>query len=146
VTPEGRVPRQCETCAFRPGSDAAREANNYIKARLCALGGVPFYCHEGTDWKDPASHVVKDYAELRGRGLRVCAGWKEETGRLARAGHFLKGRMFKRAFAIVGLESLILYLSKESDPEDKADALANLKRCFKRLTDSAHALKSKKGV
>lgn len=146
MTPEGRVPKQCETCAFRPGSEAARESNNYIKSRLCALGGVPFYCHEGTDWKDPASHVVKNYAELRARGIRVCAGWKAETGRLARAGHFVKGRLFKRAFAIIGLESLIIYLSKETDAEDKAEALANLKRCFGSLTRSGRSALKKKGA
>jgi hypothetical protein len=89
LKPEARVPRQCESCAFRLGSDAARESNNFIKSRLCALGGVPFYCHEGTDWKDPDSHVVKNYAELRERGPRVCAGWKAETGRVARAGFLL---------------------------------------------------------
>jgi hypothetical protein len=146
MTPESRVPHSCETCAFRPGSDAARESNNYIKARLCALGGLPFYCHEGTNWKDPHSHRVASHAELRARGIRVCAGWKAEVGRLADAGHFRKGRLFKRALAFVGLESLIIFLSKESDPEDKAEALASLKRTFGQLTRAGRAALKKKGA
>lgn len=132
-----REPRQCEGCAFKPGAAANREPHNFLKCQLAALGGFPFYCHEGQDWHSPESHAVANRSEIRARGIRICAGWKEATGKLAREGHFRDGRLLKRCFAIAGLEALSDFLHAGDDAEFKAESLATLKRVLTSLNRSA---------
>lgn len=50
-------PGQCGGCALKPGGKANLEANNHLVAIFCAIGGVPFHCHEQLGW----THDVEDY-------------------------------------------------------------------------------------
>lgn len=137
VLSASRVPRECEGCAFKPGAAANLEPNNFLKGQLCALGGLPFYCHDGQDWQDPESHTVATRREIRARGIRICAGWKSSVARLAREGHFRDGRVLKQCFAVAGLEALHGFLHAGEDVEFKAESLDQLKRILTGLTKSA---------
>ena len=37
---------RCATCAYRPGTEASRDETTLLTARLCAIAGEPFFCHE----------------------------------------------------------------------------------------------------
>lgn len=143
-----REPRQCVGCAFLPGAAANREPHNFLKCQLAALGGFPFYCHDGQDWRDPESHRTATRSEIRRRGIRICAGWKEAVAKLAREGHFNEGRLLKRCFAIAGLEALDGFIHAGDDAEFKAESLATLKRVLTSLNRSARLsrARSRKGA
>lgn len=143
-----REPRECEGCAFKSGAAANREPNNFLKAQLCALGALPFYCHDGQDWRDPESHSVATRREIRGRGIRICFGWKTAVGKLAREGHFREGRILKQCFAVAGLEALHGFLHAGDDAEFKAESLDRLKKILTSLNRSARLsrARSRKGV
>lgn len=38
---------RCETCAFRPGTEANRTAKTILSASKCLEGRRTFFCHEG---------------------------------------------------------------------------------------------------
>jgi protein gp37 len=44
-----------DTCAFTPGSVANLEPHNNVKAKLCVLGPLPFFCHQNIDWQNTPS-------------------------------------------------------------------------------------------
>jgi|ERR1700732_1421592 len=105
----------CDTCAFRAGSDTRREPYNAMKATLCELGGVPFYCHldrAGVDFhasedKPPASQ------------LRICEGWKKAMRVVAQNPVWRKNRSLRKAFAEIGIGALERLVDND-DPEDRA--------------------------
>lgn len=45
-----QCPGQCSGCALLPGAKANGEVDNNLTGMLCALGGIPFYCHEKMGW------------------------------------------------------------------------------------------------
>lgn len=116
------APAPCSGCALTCGAQANIEPHNQITAKLCVLGGSPFWCHEGKDWKDPANHGHMSKERFRALGLKICGGWVREVQRLAAAGYFKECRMWKAACAQLGIESLELYRA-ESDPAEKAELL-----------------------
>src|SRR5687768_13908566 len=93
--------KPCEGCAFTEGSEANREPYNALKAQLCILGGLPFYCHHDMDWRNPDAHKKKSRQAVR--QMEICAGWKREVAALARAGYFKANRLIKRAYGELGL-------------------------------------------
>jgi hypothetical protein len=122
---------QCKSCAFKKGTEANKEPHNNLKAQLCSLGAVPFYCHESIDWRDPDSHRMRTHGELRelrrAGKFQMCGGWQREVNRLARLGFFGTAfhRMVKRAYAMTGLEALAIFVASD-DAEDKRDARRQL--------------------
>src|SRR5688572_13119984 len=89
----------CEGCALTEGAAANCEAHNSLKVQLCVLGGIPFFCHDNIDWRNPEMHRATR-EQLRARGLRVCAGWKREVGDLAKSGYYKRARLIIRGFAL----------------------------------------------
>src|SRR5438105_11784385 len=78
------MPSPCEGCAFSPGAAANREPYNELRAEICKLGAVPFWCHHKMNWKKPS--VTEILASVR-EG-HICQGWKREVAKLARTGWF----------------------------------------------------------
>lgn len=68
----------CDTCAFRPGPGAHEEPYNRLRSNICAMSGVPFFCHEGIDWRgqDAMSRLP---GLLHSGDAHICAGWKERV-------------------------------------------------------------------
>lgn len=106
----------CAGCAFTEGSEANLEPQNNIKAQFCLLGGIPFYCHHARDGSIQSLQTVTP-AERRERiqtGLMiVCQGWRREVGKLAAEGYYTKAPAAKRAYAMLGLGALQIFLSEE---------------------------------
>lgn len=46
------MPDPCETCAFREDCETFDEPLNRLKSMICAMSGLPFYCHKGYDWRN----------------------------------------------------------------------------------------------
>lgn len=101
---------QCNECALLPGGEANCEPENNLKAALCALGGIPFWCHHGLDWQNPENHKAANRAEARAKvqelGMRICGGWAAEVARLKSVGYFNHIPEAKKAFAQVGIQAL----------------------------------------
>lgn len=111
----------CEGCALTKGAAANREPDNNLKAQLCVLGALPFYCHAGFDWKDPAAHTASR-RDARLRGIKICAGWKREVGSLAKTGYYKDRAPLKKEFAAIGITNLAAFLEAERGSQEKKDA------------------------
>lgn len=77
----------CDSCAFHPGAAAHNELYNRLRGEICAITGVPFWCHhgkDGTDYTNSSKFVSR--SEIRARGMRVCEGWKAEVRKHVAAG------------------------------------------------------------
>lgn len=72
----------CETCAFGPAG-AGKEPYNALRGEVCAAGAVPFWCHEGWDWKAGPPPP--------GQRLTICRGWQARVRE-----HRAKGRYADR--------------------------------------------------
>lgn len=84
---------KCDTCAFRPGTQANRSALTVLKARLCAQAGQPFHCHENAVFVTPSGKEIKthdrnridvigrvphgEYKPKAGEDWKICAGFME---------------------------------------------------------------------
>jgi hypothetical protein len=126
----------CTGCALTDGAAANCEPENNLKAMLCVLGGVPFYCHVGMDWQTDESHK-RTRRQAISLGIRppVCAGWKREVAALARTGYYRDRAPLKREFAILGLANLQTYVDASADSQEKQDALQVLGSVLEVLTD-----------
>jgi hypothetical protein len=102
----------CDGCVFTNGTAANLEPYNALKAVLCSLGGVPFYCHHNVKWRQPEAHRKRSRSEIR--KMDVCAGWKREISELAATGYFKSHRLIKRAHAELGLGALETFAGKLS--------------------------------
>lgn len=120
----------CDGCAFTKGSEANREPYNALKAQLCLLGGLPFYCHHNLDWRKAETHEKKPRRVVR--EMDICGGWKREVAALARAGYFKTHRLIKRAYAQIGLGALETFAS-ETDKREKATAKKALRGVIEAL-------------
>jgi hypothetical protein len=119
----------CGSCAFRDGSVTRHEPYNAIRAQICALGGVPFYCHRDMDGP------VGD--EFRGRlppGIpyTVCEGWKSEVRRRAKLSWWRESLRMRRTIARIALLHFEGFI--DSDPKRKKHHLAVFKRALHLLT------------
>ncbi len=93
--------QQCEGCAFRPGAQPGnQQPYNELRGEICALGGIPFYCHTGFDWQrlGRAEERPPTGAELRASG--TCAGWRARVRELNTTGHYRKGGKVRRWIAL----------------------------------------------
>lgn len=92
----------CGTCAFREASDTRGEPYNVMKATLCQLGGVPFYCHYSKDGEDFHASKSKPPVEQ----LQVCEGWKAAMREIKDDPRFNRSLRIRKAFAELGLGAL----------------------------------------
>jgi hypothetical protein len=74
----------CDTCAYRPGAEANTEAYNRFRSLICALTGVPFYCHHNFDWKTQRSRMTRP--EFRKLRPTLCEGWRREVKKHVKPG------------------------------------------------------------
>lgn len=115
----------CEGCAYTRGAAANTEPQNNIKAQLCLLGGIAFWCHHAVDGSIQDLSDVKSPMKLRegvqsGR-ITICQGWRRETRRLAETGWFSRGLRLKRVIAKLGIGALQIFISTD-DKERKEEA------------------------
>lgn len=124
---------QCDTCAFG-NSGAAKEANNALKGKICALGAIPFWCHHGKDGTeyDWQNSKLGPY-ELEQSNRKICAGWQAEVAKLKRRGFFDEFRAIRRAAARVAFRSLEIFIDKTVSLHKKERARVMLERCLKFL-------------
>lgn len=76
--PEIKMAERCATCAFRPGTPANLSYITQTKAKLCAMIGEPFLCHESPidAWCAGVSGIVESLWK-RGELLQE-PKWKRE--------------------------------------------------------------------
>ena len=79
--PELSPQTPCDTCAFGKAGGAT-EPHNRLKGQICALGGLPFFCHHAPDgreldWHGDSADYFRSLRNKKDR--RVCAGWKREV-------------------------------------------------------------------
>lgn len=135
----------CESCAFTEGSAANLEPKNNIKAQVCVMAGLPFYCHHGQDWQAPDASRRRSAAEMRAEGFETCAGWKREVCGLAAEGYFKKRRTMKKIFGELALGALEIWTSKDVDDEDKEDARGQFEKIFFKLVEERYPSQPKEG-
>jgi hypothetical protein len=116
------------------GAAANLEPHNHLRAMLCVLGAIPFWCHENIRWRRKGSNIVTP-KDLRNEGIQICAGWKREVARLAGAGYYKDHPDVTRFLAELGLGMLAILCSDESGEIDKEKAKDRLTRIFTRLTE-----------
>lgn len=118
----------CEGCAFTAGAQANLEPYNSLKAIICALGFLPFYCHHTRDGRDITDRPkTMSRAEMKQQQLVICAGWAAKTKRLRTAGHYvgrIKTLQYVAAYAVEQLDAMLDY--KTNDEEGRAQAKINL--------------------
>ncbi len=52
---------RCSGCALKVGVHANKEIVNRMTAMLCALGGIPFHCHDKLGWKEGDAGYPDEY-------------------------------------------------------------------------------------
>lgn len=128
----------CDTCAFRAGCIThEKEPHNRLKALICALGGLPFYCHysDAGDWSSTSiSKLNREESMTLRRDLPVCQGWKAEVKRLAGVGHFRKATRARRWVALHALRLVQRFIDSDN-PEEKADVERDLYRALDLLAE-----------
>jgi hypothetical protein len=131
----------CEGCAYTEGAAANLEPQNKLNGQLCVLGGIPFYCHhtksgEIIDLGHEATNIPEVRRELVQSGkMVICQGWKRETEEIARTGYYDRARDLKRAFALLGLGSLQIFITTD-DEAKKRVAARNLRNVILALNRS----------
>jgi hypothetical protein len=118
----------CASCAFTTGAEANLEPHNFIRAQLCLLGAIPFYCHHGADGtlRDVGSVTRAEQRVAVQTGFMViCQGWRREVNSLARSGYYARSAKSKRVYAELGLGALQIFTTTE-DGERKEWAAETL--------------------
>jgi hypothetical protein len=134
TTPKTRSPLPggrnigCDTCAFRAASVTRQEPYNAMKATLCDLGGVPFYCHHDKDGND--FHAATDKPPMS--QLRICQGWAAQMRERAADPAWRKDRSLRKAFAQMALGALELLVDNDSK-EDRARHLRTIRTAIEML-------------
>jgi hypothetical protein len=112
----------CDSCAFREASVTRREPYNTMKAMLCDLGGVPFYCHHDRSGHDfHADEVKPDVKELR-----ICQGWAAKMRERAKDPRWREGRKLRKSLAQLGLGALELLVDNK-DAQDRKSKLRTIR-------------------
>jgi hypothetical protein len=162
---------QCEGCAFKPGAAANREPWNRLRSMICALGGIPFYCHHGLDWKrgekavGDALVIIKHQAKLEeigipkaallrarlpikdGEKLHVCGGWRKAVGAIHAAHPTWFGGQdasVRRILALHALDSLEKWAGLK-DKKQKAEHWNFVKGAMDVILEDAKVIKLRIG-
>lgn len=115
----------CDTCAFRPGSVTHdEEPQNYLRGELCALGGLPFYCHHDRAGavQNPADLKMTRREAVQSGKTVICQGWRRAVKELAESGYFKDSPRLKRAYAELGLGALQVFIDEEKGPKKRMAA------------------------
>lgn len=112
----------CESCAFRLASETRREPYNTMKATLCDLGGVPFYCHYDKAGHDFHADEAKPVVEQ----LKVCEGWKQAMRKRSKDSRWMEGRTLRKSLAQLALGALELLVDNE-DAQDRKTKLRTIR-------------------
>lgn len=116
---------RCETCAFRPGTEANGSVLTRLKARLCAEAGEPFYCHEPIEDLTREGMIFSAaYVTLQEAGeLQLCGGYVRLVDSLQRAGFYERDEEWRRRTRR-GLLSLIERAEQDPTFEVTQEAFA----------------------
>jgi hypothetical protein len=122
----------CDTCALGEGKGAACEPYNALRAQICVLGGIPFACHAGFNWRGGKVEWFKVPRNQR----KMCGGWQREVRALSLKGYFDEYRSIRRAVAEVALDSIeeMIQCSAEDDESGNTEAKRKIERCLRILT------------
>ncbi len=124
--------KPCEGCAFSEGAAANQEPYNALRAQVCALGGIPFYCHHDMDWLGSGKRT---FTREEARQLKMCGGWQREVNRLAKSGYFKRASHFiMRGLAMAALDSIEIFVST-TDRDDKEHERKVIDRALARLVN-----------
>lgn len=116
----------CGSCAYREASITRHEPYNALRALICALGGIPFYCHQGFDWRTAKGRFPA------GAPRKVCEGWKREVALKAKDPEWRKTLWFRRAIAELTVGAVEQFVSEE-DPGEKKRLLRVMQRGIRKL-------------
>lgn len=111
---------QCDGCAFKPGGEANKEPYNSLRAHVCALGPIPFYCHHDVDWRAQhgwSASQVREQCRVAG----VCGGWTAEVQRLHARGFYNNFRVIRQAVAKQCLMAIELFTNDTNTPKQKLE-------------------------
>lgn len=125
------MPNPCDGCAYADGAAANLEPDNRLKALVCALTGVPFWCHHGMNWQTTPKHLSR--AEFQALNLHICEGWRREVSKRIKPGLAGKRRRLIRRWK--GEAALMLideFIALEPGPE-KDEALERLQSITRKL-------------
>lgn len=136
---------QCEGCALKTGAAANCEPANNIKAQLCVLGAIPFYCHEKLDWQNPEAHKAKR-ADVKVLGVGICQGWKREVAELAKTGYYKDRGDCKQDMAAIGIANLAKFIESKRGSQEKKDASEVLEFIIKELNEQRGFFSEKGGA
>lgn len=134
----------CKGCALKEGAAANCEPANNIKAQLCVLGAIPFYCHENLDWQNPEAHKAKR-ADVKMLGVGICQGWKREVAELAKTGYYRDRGDSKKDLAAIGIVNLAKFIESERGSQAKNDASEILEFIIKELNEQRGFFVEKEG-
>ena len=121
----------CGTCAFRKGSETRGETYNTLKATLCVLGAVPFYCHYTKNGED--LHTDKPRL-LKTNDMKVCDGWKQAIRKQLKLGNLRPELAQKRSLAKVALAALEAFVDEKEGTPEKAEMKIVLLNSIKLLS------------
>jgi hypothetical protein len=130
---EGVVTIACDTCALGKDKGAACEPYNALRAHICVLGGIPFACHEGFNWRGGAVEWFKIPRNER----TMCCGWQREVRALSLKGYFDEYRSIRRAVAECALDAieLLVVYGNEGDSKGREEEAKRINRCLRILTE-----------
>ncbi|HEV7674353.1 MAG TPA: hypothetical protein VGQ12_07475 [Candidatus Angelobacter sp.] len=121
----------CDTCAFRNGAEANSEPYNRLRALVCAVSGIPFYCHHGFDWQTTdISLINRRFVPVGGEltcRMHACAGWKREVARFKANGQIPSDPAVRSVQRQFGEYALCLIKAAIDAPEDSAEKEAHWK-------------------
>lgn len=124
----------CDTCALGKCGGAADEANNRVKAMICAYGANVFWCHHGKDgteydWKNnPLGPMT-----LAPQNRKVCSGWQRYVKKLKQRGFFDEPDflLIRKMIARKALRLLERTLSKETPKPERDLVQIELEKCVR---------------
>lgn len=126
----------CKTCALG-NTGAACEPYNALRAQICVLGGIPFACHEGFNWRGGAAEWFKIPRNQR----KMCGGWQREVRGLSLKGYYDEYREIRRAIAECALDAIEQFVacSNDGDEPGRDEARNRIERCLRILTEKRKA-------
>lgn len=122
----------CDECAFSK-QGAGLEPYNALRAKVCALGPLPFGCHHGLDWQSSKLWTFTEQREnLRRSGM--CEGWRREVRELNAKGWFKTPyQVIRQAIAKQALQLIEIFV-REENPVEKRKQRRLLSKMLRFLT------------
>lgn len=113
---------QCADCAFKEGGAANKEVYNRLRGTVCALGGVPFFCHHDIDWESQHSWTAAQKKKMCRRS-GICAGWTVRVNDLRQKGYYDQFRVIRHAVAEQCLLAIDLMIDAKGKTKRKMSRL-----------------------